>query len=133
MGLLPDAGIGLLHHLLAKVHTDQVVLENVVVEHVLGGFAEIDDPLPKSRRSDAECHILRVHGAGGVIVAADAADTAGDEVGVARVFALHENAIAAKDRRSAVALRHFAVGEIDFGKDAEAADDPGDRVPVHFD
>ena len=41
----PDLGIGLLDHLLAEVHADQIVLEDIVVEHVLGGFAEIDDPL----------------------------------------------------------------------------------------
>ena len=46
--LLPQAGIGLLHHLLAEVHADQVVLKDVVVEHVLGGFAEIDDPLGRA-------------------------------------------------------------------------------------
>jgi hypothetical protein len=31
-----------------------------------------------------------------------------------------------------VALRHFALAEIDFGEDAQAADNPGDRVPVHL-
>ena len=84
---------------------------------------------PMRGRADAERHVLRVGGAGGVIVAADAADAAGDEVGVARIFALHENAVAAEDGRSAVALRHLAVFEIDLGEDAEAADDPGDRDP----
>ena len=44
-GLVPDAGIGLLDHLLAEIDADQIVLEDVVVEHVFGGFAEIDDPL----------------------------------------------------------------------------------------
>ena len=34
-----------LHHLLAEIDADQVVLEDVVVEHVLGRLAEIDDPL----------------------------------------------------------------------------------------
>jgi len=37
--LLPNPGIGLFHHLLAEVHPDQVVLEDVVVEHVLGSLA----------------------------------------------------------------------------------------------
>ena len=97
-------GIGLLDHLLAEVDADQVVLEDVVVEHVLGRFAEVDDPLGQRRRPDAERHVLRVGGAGGVVVAADAADAAGDEVGVARVLALHEDAVAAEDRRGAVAL-----------------------------
>ena len=44
LGLWPDAGVGLLDHLLAEVDADQVVLEDVVVEHVLGGFAQVDDP-----------------------------------------------------------------------------------------
>ena len=131
--LVPHAGIGLLDHLLAEVDADQVVLEDVVVEHVLGGFAEIDDPLGEGRRPDAEGHVLRIGRAGGVVVAADAADAAGDEMGVARIFALHEDAVAAEDRRGAVALGDLAVLEIDLGVDAEAADDPGDRIPVHLD
>ena len=126
------AGIGLLHHLLAEIDAHQVVLEDVVVEHVLGGFAQIDDPLAQRRRLDAERHVLRIGRAGGVVIAADAADAAGDEVGVARIFALHENAVAAKDRRGAVALGHLAVLEVDLGEDAEAAHDPGDRIPVHL-
>ena len=117
----PDAGIGLLHHLLAEVHAHQVVLEDVVVEHVLGGFAEIDDPFGHARRPDAERHVLRIGGAGGVVVAADAADAAGDEVGVARILALHENAVAAENGRSAVALGHLPILEIDLGEDAQAA------------
>ena len=133
LGLLQHAGIGLLDHLLAEVDADQVVLEDVVVEHVLGRLAEVDDPLGHGRRADAERHVLGVTGAGGVVVAADAADPAGDEVGVARVFALHEDAVAAEDRRSAVALGDLAVGEVDLGVDAQAADDPGDRVPGHLD
>ena len=126
------AGIGLLHHLLAEVHAHQVVLEDVVVEHVLGGFAQVDDPFGHGRRLDAERHVLRISGAGGVVVAADAADAAGDEVRVARILALHEDAVAAKDGRGAVALGDLAVLEIDLGEDAEAAHDAGDRVPVHL-
>src|SRR5262245_21250569 len=53
-------------------------------------------------------------------------------MGVARVFALHEDAIAAKDRRSTVTLFNLSVLKIDLGEDAEAADDAGDRVPVHL-
>jgi hypothetical protein len=68
-----------------------------------------------------------------MVVSTDAADTAGDEVGVARVLALHEDAVAAKDRRSAVALSHLAVGKVDLGEDTEAAHDACDRVPVHLD
>ena len=45
VGVLQDAGIGLAHHPFAVVDADQVLLEDVVVEHVLGSFTEIDDPL----------------------------------------------------------------------------------------
>ncbi len=131
--LLPQAGVGFLHHLLAEIDADQVVLKDVVVEHVLGGFAEVDDPLGEGRRLDAEGHVLSVAGAGGVVVAADSADAAGDEVGVARIFALHEDAVSAKDGRGAVALGHLLVLEVDFGEDAETANDAGDGVPVHLD
>ena len=127
------ARVGLLDHLLAEVDADQVVLEDVVVEHVFGRFAQVDDPLGDGRRPDAEGHVLGVDGAGGVVVAADAADAAGDEVGVARVLALHEDAVAAEDRRRAVALDDLLVREVDLGVDAQAADDAGDRVPGHLD
>ena len=132
-GELPDAGVGLLDHLLAEIDADQVVLVEVVVEHVLGGLAEVDDPLGDRRRLDAVGHVLGVDRAGRVIVAADAADPAGDEMRVARVLALHEDAVAAEDRRGGVALGDDPVGEVDLGVDAEAADDPGDRIPVHLD
>ena len=128
----PNLGIGLLDHLLAEVHADQIVLEDIVIEHVLGRFAEIDDPLGDRRRFDPERHILRIRSAGSVIVAADTADATGNEVSVARVFALHEDAVPAKDGRGAVALDHMLVLEVDLGKNAQAAHDPGDRVPVHF-
>ena len=127
------AGVGLGDHLLAEVHADQVLLEDVVVEHVFGGLAEVDDPLTEVRRLDAVGHVLRVAGAGGVVVAADAADAAGDEVRVAGILALHEDRVAAEDRRRAVALDHFLVLEVDLGVDAEAADDAGDRIPRHLD
>jgi hypothetical protein len=130
--LLEDGRIGLLHHLLAEVDPDQVVLEDVVVEHVLGGLAEVEDPLAQRRRLDPERHVLRVDGAGGVVVAADPADAAGDEVRVARVLAFHEDAVAAEDVGAAVALRHLAVLEVDLRVDAQAPDDARDRVPVHL-
>ena len=102
------------HHLFAEIHADQVVLKNVVVEHVLGRLTEIHDPLPQCRWSHAEGHILRVGGTRRMVVATDTADPAGDEVRVPRVFALHENAVAAEDRRSAVAFRHLPVIKIDL-------------------
>ena len=130
--LFPHARIGLLDHVFAEVHAHQVVLEDVVVEHVFGGFAQVHDPLGHGRRTHAKRHVLRIGGAGGVVVAADAADAAGDEVRVARILALHEDAVAAEDRRGAVALGHLALAEVDFGEDAQAADDPGDRIPIHL-
>ena len=132
VGLLEHAGVGLLDHPLAVVHPDQVLLEDVVVEHVLRGLAEVDDPLTEVRRRDAVGHVLVVDRAGRVVVTADAADAAGDEVRVPWVLALHEQAVAAEDRRGAVALANLLLLEVDRGVDAEAPDDPGDRVPRHL-
>ena len=131
-GLFPHAWIGFLDHLFAEVHADQVVLEDVVVEHVLRRFAQVHDPLGHRRRPHAKCHVLRVGGAGGMVIAADAANAAGDEVRVARIFALHEDAVSAEDRGCAVTLGDLAFAEVDFGKDAEAADDPRNRIPIHL-
>jgi hypothetical protein len=89
-------GVGGLDHGLAEVHEHQVVLEDRVVEHVLGRFAEVDDVLGEPRRLDPVGHLLGVVGAGGVVVTADAADAGGDEAGVARVLALHEHRVAAE-------------------------------------
>src|SRR4029078_425048 len=72
-------------------------------------------------------------GADRVVVAADAADAAGDEVRVARVLALHEHAVATQQRRGRLAADHLAAVEVDLGVDAEVADDAGDRVPRHVD
>ena len=130
--LFPNAGIGLLHHFFAEVHAHQIVLEDVVVEHVFGSFAQVDDPLGNGGGAHAKSHVLRIRGACGMVVAADTADAAGDEVGISRVLALHEDAVAAEDRRCAVALCNLALAEVDLCKDAEAAYDPGDRVPIHF-
>ena len=127
------ARVGLGDHLLAEVDPDQVFLEDVVVEHVFRGLAQVDDPLAEIRGLDPVGHVLRVARAGRVVVTADAADAAGDEVGVAWILALHEYRVAAEDRRCAVALDNFAVLEIDLGVDAEAPHDPGDRIPGHFD
>src|SRR4029078_3292436 len=56
-----------------------------------------------------------------------------DEVRVARVFPLHENAVASKDRRRAEALGDFLFLEIDSGIKTETANDPSNRIPYHFD
>ncbi len=129
---LQDPGVGLGDHLLAVVHPHQVLLEDVVVEHVLRGLAQVDDPLAEVRWLDAVRHVLGVAGAGRVVVPADAADAAGDEVGVARVLALHEDRVAAEDRAGAVTLGDDLRAEVDLRVDAERADDAGDRVPGHL-
>ncbi len=120
-------------HLLAEVDEDEVVLEDRVVEDVLGRLAEVDDPLAQRRRLDAVGHVLGVHRADGVVVAADAADAARDEVRVARVLALHEDAVAAEDRGGAPAADDLLRLEVDLRVDAEVPDDPRDRVPGHVD
>ena len=127
-----DRGIGFLDHLLAEIHAHEVVLEDVVVEHVLGGLAEIDDPLTESGRAHTKGHVLRVGGTSGVVVATDSADAAGDEMRVARILTLHENAVAAENRRGAVTFRDLAVFKVNLGKNPEAANDAGDRIPVHL-
>src|SRR4029079_18404120 len=85
------------------------------------------------RRLDAERHVLGVTSAGRVIVAADATNAAGDEMGVARLLAAHEHGITAKDGRRAVAFGYAAVRKIDLRINPEAAHDPRDRVPRHLD
>src|SRR6202041_796864 len=130
--LLPDSGVSLLHHLFAEVHPNEIVLEDIVVEHVFGSLAQVHDPLGDRGRTNTKRHILRVGCAGCVVIATDAADTAGNEVRVPRVLTLHEDAVAAEDRRSAVALRNLAFAEVDLCKDAEAAHYPGNRIPIHL-
>ncbi|MND01482.1 hypothetical protein D3C83_204920 [compost metagenome] len=51
---------------------------------------------------------------------------------IAWIFPLHEDAVTAEDRRSAVALGNLAVFEVDFREDAQAAYDPRDGIPIHF-
>jgi hypothetical protein len=56
-------------------------------------------------------------------LAPDAADLAGDEMGVVRIPALEEDAVVAKDGRRPAALGHLLVGEVDLGVNAETADE----------
>ncbi len=131
LGLLQKRpGLVSSHHLLAEVDEDQVVLEEGVVEHEFGRLPEVDHPLGQSRGLDSVGHVLGVGRAGGVVVPADAADAAGDEVGVAGVLAPQENAVAAKERGGHLALGHLPVLEVDLGVNAQVADDAGDGVPV---
>ena len=132
LGLGEHARVRFLHHPLAKVDPHQVVLEEVVVEHVLGGLPAVDDPLRDRRRLHAEGHVLRVDAASGVVAAADPTDAAADLVGIARVLSPHEDAVAAEDGRGAAAIDHLAVLEVDPGVDTEAPDDARDGVPRHL-
>jgi hypothetical protein len=56
-----------------------------------------------------------------MVIAANAADAAGDEVRIAGIFPLHEDAVSPKDGRRAVAFGHFTVFKIDLGVNTQAA------------
>ena len=104
-----------------------------MIEHVLRSLAQIEHPLAHCWWFDSIGHILGVDGAGRVIVATDAADAAGDKVGVARIFALHEEAVAPKNRGGAMALRYLALFEVNLSIDAETANDACNQIPQgHF-
>ena len=124
--------VRLLDHLLAEVHVAHAVVEDRVVEHVVRGLRQVEREVAERRRLHPVGHVLVEAGAGAVVVTADAADPAGDEVRVARIDPLHEDVEPAEDHRGRVALVDLLVGEVDLGVDAEAADDPGDRIPRHL-
>src|SRR6202140_4360496 len=132
IGKFQHARIGLPDHLLAVVNSYQIFLEDVVVKHILGCFTQIQNPLTQWRGLDTVGHILCVNRAGGVVITADTADAAGDEVGITRIFALHKKTVASKDRRSAMAFRYFPILEVDLGIDAKAANDACNRIPRHL-
>ncbi len=132
LGLREHARVRLLDHLLAEVDVRHAVVEDRVVEHVVGGLGQVERVVAELRRLHAIGHVLVQAGAGRVVVTADAADAARDEVRVARVDALHEDVEAAEDHRRRVALEDFLVREVDLGVDAEAPDDAGDRIPGHL-
>jgi hypothetical protein len=124
--------VGLLDHLLAEVDVGHAIVEDRVVEYVVGRLREVERKITKRRRLDAVRHVLVQARAGAVVVAADAADPTRDEVRVAWIDPLHEDVEATEDHRRAVALEDLLVGEVDLGVDAEAPDDPRDRVPRHL-
>src|SRR4029077_1158842 len=66
-------------------------------------------------------------------VTADATDPARNEVGVARIFVLHKDAVAAENRRRAVTFDYLSGVEVNFCENAETADDPSNRIPIHLD
>src|SRR5487761_1781195 len=84
------------------------------------------------RRAGPPGPVYRIDRAGRVVVTADPADAAGDEVRVPRVLALHEDAVSAEDRRGAMALDDLLLAKVNLGIDAQAAHDPGNRVPGHL-
>ena len=132
LGLGQHARVRLLDHLLAEVHVRHAVVEDRVVEHVVRGLGQVERVVAELRRLDAVGHVLVQARAGAVVVTADAADAARDEVRVARVDPLHEDVEAAEDHRGRVALQDFLVREVDLRVDPEAPDDAGDRVPGHL-
>ncbi len=132
LGLCQQRRVGLLDHLLAEVDVGHAVVEDRVVEDVVGCLGQVERQVAKRRRLDAVGHVLVQAGARAVVVTADAADPAGDEVRVARIDPLHEDVEAAEDHRCAVALEDLLIGEVDLGVDAEASDDPRDRIPRHL-
>ena len=90
LGKRQHARICLAYHLLAEIHAHQIFLVDIMVKHVLCSLAQIENPLTQRGRFDAIRHILRVDGTGRMINAADATDTAGNEMGIAGIFALHK-------------------------------------------
>ena len=67
-----------------------------------------------------------------MVVAADPADSAGNEVCVAGILVLHEDAVTPEDRGGAMALDNFPVREVNLGEDSQTPNDSGDRVPGHL-
>lgn len=67
-----------------------------------------------------------------MVVTTDTADAAGDEVSVARVFALHEETIASEDVRGTIGFRYLPVLEVNLGINAQAANDACHRIPRHL-
>ena len=132
LGLGQQRRVGLLDHLLAEVHVRHAVVEDRVVEDVVRGLGQVEGQVAQRRRLHAVGHVLVQARAGGMVVTADPADPAGDEVRIARIDALHEDVEPAEDHRGAVALQHRPVGEVDLRVDPEAADDPRDRIPRHL-
>ena len=132
LGLRQHGRVRLLDHLLAEVHVRHAVVEDRVVEHVVGGLGEVERVVAELRRLHAVGHVLVEARGRAVVVTADPADPAGDEVRVARVDALHEDVEPAEDHRGAVALEHLLVREVDLRVDAERPDDAGDRIPRHL-
>ena len=131
--LLPYTWVSFANHLFAKIHADEIVLKDAVVEHVLRRLAEIDNPFTQRRCFDPISHVLRVNRASRMVVAANTANTAGNKMRISRILVLHEDGIAAKDRGRAVTFRHSLLFEIDLRINTKATYDPRNGIPIHFD
>src|ERR1700724_877612 len=46
---LPNTRIGFADHFLAEIDADQIVLKNIVIEHVLGRLTQVNDPFRHCR------------------------------------------------------------------------------------
>ncbi len=129
---LEQAGVRLLDDLLGVVHVRHAVVVDRVVEHEVRRLGQVERVVAERRRLHAVGHVLVQAGARAVVVTADAADAAGDEVRVAWIDPLHEDVEPAEHHRRAVALEDLLALEVDLRVDAEAADDPGHRIPRHL-
>jgi hypothetical protein len=67
-----------------------------------------------------------------MIVSADPTNPARDEMCVPGIFVFHKNAITPEDGRSAMTLDDFLVGKVNFRKDAQTSNNPGDGIPGHL-
>ena len=109
LGLLEQARVRVLHDLLGVVHVRHAVVVDRVVEHEVRRLGQVERVVAERRRLHAVGHVLVQAGARAVVVTADAADAARDEVRVARVDPLHEDVEPAEDHRRAVALEDLLV------------------------
>jgi hypothetical protein len=103
-----------------------------MVEHVVGLLRQVVGAVAELRRVDAVGHVLAQHRRRAVVVTADAADAAGQEMRFTRVDALHEDVEPAEDHGGRVALQDLLVREVDLRVDPEASDDARDRIPGHL-
>src|SRR5207248_10222118 len=94
-----------------------------VVEHVLRRLTQIDNPFAQRWWLDPIGHVLSIDRAGDVVIAANAAYAARDEVGIARVFALHEETVAPEDVGAAKSLHHFPILKVNLGINTQTAND----------
>src|SRR5260370_23586791 len=86
LGFLPDSRIGFAHHYFAEIDADQIVLENVVIEHVLRCLTQVNNPLRHCWRFYPVCHILGVNSAKDVSITTYPTNPASDAMAVPAVL-----------------------------------------------